>query len=1266
MRALRIDRLAAGTAVLAATTFACAVSAGSSYAARSTPESARFAAFGALPLSVAPVPITVRHSYKNDVSRSLRRVPPAPFEPNAEEEEANENPYVPTDHVDRADGARQTTPFQANMPSPASSFDGIGYPGVGCNCAPPDTNGDVGATQYVQSVNIGIQVFNKTTGASMLGPIGIATLWNGFGGVCEANGKGDPVVLYDQLASRWVISQFAGASTITDECIAVSTTSDATGSYNRYGFHLGSSFFDYPKLGVWADAYYMSMNVFSASGSSYLGPQPFAFDRAAMLAGTAATFITPGITGGSGEAPYLPADLDGSTPPPAGAPNPFVEWPGNGAYKVYRFHVDWTTPANSTFTFAGGPAASGFTRLCSTTSSCVPQLGTSSRLDGLADRLMFRAAYRNFGSRESLVSNYTVNSGGIAGVRWLELRNLTSGAPVLFQESTYRPDSTWRWMGSAAMDASGDLAVGFSASSSGINPQLRYAGRLAGDPVNALAQGEATLHVGTGSQRNTSNRWGDYSALSVDPVDDCTFWYTSEYYSTTSSFNWRTRIGKFKFPSCASVPQGALQGAVTSSTTGAGLAGALVAVSNGVSVTSGASGAYSTTLPPGTYTLTVSKAGYSTKTVGAVAITNGGSLTVNVQLDPLPRSLNVSTSGTGSGTVTSSPGGIACGGTCSATFLGGTAVTLTATPSSSSIFDGWSGDCSGTADCILTADQDHAVTAAFNTPPLTLSVTTAGDGSGTISSSPTGIDCSSTCSHGFVTGAQVTLTATASPGASFTGWSGDCSGTGTCTVTMGDDAAVTATFERDRGMTVSKGGNGSGIVTSSPAGIACGSTCNHDFAHGTPVTLAATPAVGSVFSGWSGECSGTGACDVSMTATRSTTASFTLIPETLTLATAGSGAGSISSNPAGVDCAPACSHSFDYGTAVTLTATPAVGSSFSGWSGACSGTDTCTVSMSGARSATATFNLIPEGLTLGKSGNGTGSISSSPAGIECGGSCSHSFDYGTAVTLTATPAVGSSFSGWSGDCAGAGTCALTMSAGRSATATFKLIPETLTLGTSGGGVGVISSSPGGVDCGGSCSHDFDYGTAVTLAPNAAKGSSFLGWSGDCWGTESCTLTMTAGRSVTARFELDKGLTVTTSGDGTGSISSSPAGIACGIACTHFYRHGLSVTLTPNAGSRSTFFGWSGACSGTGACRLTMSKARSVGATFLLPCVVPDVRGKTIAPAGAALGRAHCLPGKVTRVHSRKPFGKVIAQRPAPGAVLQRPGFVDLVLSSGKK
>ena len=525
------------------------------------------AAFGflsATPLAAQTPPtgkIISGQSYHHDVSPALRDLPAwsRPEKENEEKSEGPRNPKLPNHHVDKPDAVVQSGHWLSTLapaiPAPILNFDGIPYPGVGCNCSPPDTVGVVGATQYVQMVNEGYQVFNKSTGASVLGPLSIVSLWSGFGGVCETAGSGDPVVMYDHLANRWVITQFAGTSVPTDECIAVSTTSDATGTYFRYAFHLGSNFFDYPHLAVWPDGYYMSMNVFNTAGTAFLGPQPFAFNRAAMLNGSVATFVTPGITGGPSEDTYLPADLDGSILPPAGTPNTFVAFPGNGTYKTWHFHADFVTPANSTFTLFASPAAAGFTMLCPTTRGCVPQPGTTVRLDGIGDRLMYRLAYRKFSDgHESVVGNFSVSSGGVAGIRWFELRNVSSGPVTVYQESTYQPDTTWRWMGSAAMDADGNLAIGFSAASGTVSPGIRYAGRLATDPLNVLSQGEATLIAGGGSQTSSGNRWGDYSALTIDPVDDRTFWYTNEYYSATASVNWKTRIGSFKMPVTVPAP----------------------------------------------------------------------------------------------------------------------------------------------------------------------------------------------------------------------------------------------------------------------------------------------------------------------------------------------------------------------------------------------------------------------------------------------------------------------------------------------------------------------------------------------------------------------------------------------------------------------------------------------------------------------------------------------------------------------------------------
>ncbi|HZP17365.1 MAG TPA: hypothetical protein VFB00_05335, partial [Terriglobales bacterium] len=423
------------------------------------------------------------------------------------------------------------------------NFAGVGNGDYGFSpdAAPPDTNGAVGATQYVQWVNESFAVFDKSTGTIVAGfPKAGNSIWSGFGGGCETNNDGDPIVQYDKAAQRWVFTQFSVSTTPFLQCVAVSTTSDATGTYNRYAFsYVNTQFPDYPKLGVWPDAYYISFNIFN-NGITFAGAKVCAYDRSAMLAGTAATQVCFQLSSSFGG--LLPSDLDGTTPPPSGAPNIFVNF-GSNSLNIWRFHVDFATPANSTLTGPVNLPVAAFSPACSG-GACIPQPNTRQKLDSLADRLMYRLAYRNFVSHESWVVNHSISAGqskrkSTVGIRWYELRDL-NGTPTVFQQGTFSPDSTFRWMGSIAMDKVGNIAVGYSASSSSVFPSIRYTGRLATDPLNTL-QAENTILAGLGSQLPNLNRWGDYSAMSVDPGDDCTFFYTTEYLKSSGIFNWSTR-----------------------------------------------------------------------------------------------------------------------------------------------------------------------------------------------------------------------------------------------------------------------------------------------------------------------------------------------------------------------------------------------------------------------------------------------------------------------------------------------------------------------------------------------------------------------------------------------------------------------------------------------------------------------------------------------------------------------------------------------------
>jgi hypothetical protein len=514
--------------------------------------------------AVAPV---VTHSLKNDVSPALRDIPPGPPQVGPLYEIfLGRRPLSPSPEAIEPDLVVQDTPAPLALTGPILTFEGVNnVNGV----LPPDTNGDVGPNHYVQWVNLSFAIYDKS-GVLLYGPANGNTLWTGFGGPCETTNDGDPIALYDHLADRWLLSQFALPNFPSGpfyQCIAVSQTSDPTGAYYRYAFEISATKLnDYPKFGVWPDAYYMSINQFLAPIFPYAGAGAVAFERDKLLNGQAAQMVYFDLfTVNSAFGGMLPSDLDGP-PPPAGAPNYFAEVDDSAvspfltdSLRIWEFQVDWVTPTNSIFGVAGNPntvlnTAPFNSNMCGFSRNCIPQKNTFARVDALSDRLLHRLQYRNFGSHQTLVANHTVDVGADhAGVRWYELRNSGAGWTI-HQQGTHAPDNNHRWMGSAAMDGDGNIAVGFSVSSTSMFPAIRYAGRLAGDPLGMLTQGEATLIGGTGSQTHFSGRWGDYSALSVDPTDDCTFWYTNEYYTVTSSANWRTRVGSFRLPTCGGGP----------------------------------------------------------------------------------------------------------------------------------------------------------------------------------------------------------------------------------------------------------------------------------------------------------------------------------------------------------------------------------------------------------------------------------------------------------------------------------------------------------------------------------------------------------------------------------------------------------------------------------------------------------------------------------------------------------------------------------------
>jgi hypothetical protein len=431
---------------------------------------------------------------------------------------------------------------------------------------PPDANGAVGTTQFVEWANTTLMVFDKK-GSPLLGPIDGNRLWLNFGGKCEASNDGDPIVLFDKIANRWVMTQFAYSgepSNSYSQCIAVSKTEDARGAYNRYEFQF-DQFNDYPKFGVWPDAYYASFNMFSGPGltDSFTGAMVCAFERSKMLTGDQANmrcFYFPASTNLFG---FLPADLDGRTLPPSNSPNYFVTYSTFDSISLWKFHVDWSNSSNSRFDGPDKISVADFDVPCAQDTynneiPCIrqPKAGAVDQaLQSLADRLMYRLAYRNLADHESLVVNHTVKVGEASGVRWYEFQQTAQSPFRLGQQGTIAPDTQFRWMGSIASDSQGDLLAGYSLSGAAKFPSIKYTGRLKSDAPGSM-ESEGTIIDGKGSQASNEgvnpdfSRWGDYSSMSVDPVDDCTFWFVTEGLKDTGEFVWHTYVAAFRFKTC--------------------------------------------------------------------------------------------------------------------------------------------------------------------------------------------------------------------------------------------------------------------------------------------------------------------------------------------------------------------------------------------------------------------------------------------------------------------------------------------------------------------------------------------------------------------------------------------------------------------------------------------------------------------------------------------------------------------------------------------
>jgi hypothetical protein len=522
---------------------------------------------------------TVGHAVAFDKTPPLtkmRMIPAAPsFAPNVGE--LGSGPVGNTKHS--ADGALQTRDVPNAMPSPLFTFEGPSnqdnFNTYGFRVNPPDSDGDVGRNHYVAMINLVFAVYTKQ-GQLLFGPAAIGSLWQGFPVEDCSEPNGDPIVLFDEKANRWILTQFTADGPEYWNCVAVSTSSSPLGSYYRFAFSTGENFPDYPKYGVWPLARDSSLTIttreFPPVGDDQIGI--YAINRAQLLAGDPDTeviefhLLAPPNLVGDG---LLPADFDGRQPPPHASPQVIMGTQDDGAgtgatfdaLNVFHLRADFEDPGSSSFALVAQLPTAPFDSIypCAPTSrDCLPQPGIvdpNQYLDILSyrQRPTWRLQYRNFGRHESLVTNQSVEARPAqAGVRWYEVRN--PEAPVIHQQGTWAPnDGVHRWMGSVAMDRKGNLAAGYSVvNGSNVYPGIRYAGRLADDPLGELAQGEALMQAGSGVQRTTNSRWGDYTSLNVDPGDDCTFYYINEYYTLaseqTSPAGWLNRVGAFEFPRC--------------------------------------------------------------------------------------------------------------------------------------------------------------------------------------------------------------------------------------------------------------------------------------------------------------------------------------------------------------------------------------------------------------------------------------------------------------------------------------------------------------------------------------------------------------------------------------------------------------------------------------------------------------------------------------------------------------------------------------------
>ncbi len=941
-----------------------------------------------------------------------------------------------------ADGALQTSSGPLVSTTPGLDLLGVGngFPNYTVPDAPTDVNLAVGDTQVVQWVNVSYAVFNKSTGAVIAGPIAGNQFWVNFGGPCQTNNSGDIIALWDKIAHRWVMTQNVFSSPYYT-CIAISQTTDATGPYYRFQFNVPlnqpgnqPSFPDYPKWGVWPDAYYQSENNFGPTGGSYIGAIACAYERAKMLVGDS-TAKQICFTTGTFDDSLLPGDLDSAgTLPPTGQNEVYVgsidNTPPNGSiiYK-YLFHADFTTPSNSTFTGAGGTMpinVASFGLACGGGSvGCIPQRGIADRLDALGDRLMYRLAYRNFSDHQTWLVSHSVTAGSSVGERWYEFHAPENSTSLsVFQQGTFAPDSNYRWMGSIAMDSAQDIALGYSISSTSMYPSISYTGRVPSDALGTM-ESEAQIVAGTGSQSFTGNRWGDYTSMAIDGADDCTFWYTNQYYMVTTQFDWSTRLASFKFPSCGSTTpdfslsasppsQSVVQGQGTTYTvmvsplggfsgtvnlTASGLpSGASASFSPGSVTGSGSSTmtvATLTSTAAGTYTITITGTSPGLTRTTTVSLTVNAAAQPNFSLSRSPSSVTIVQGGSaGTSTITITPSnGFASSVTLSATGVpsgvtaafspnpatSSSALTLTASSTATTgtatvTVTGTSGGLTHTTTVTLTVNSATTPNFGLSASPSSVTIVQGGSaGTSTIAITPSNgfsgsVNLSATGMPSGVTAALSPNPATSSSTLTLTASGTATTGTATVTIT-GTSGSLTHTTTVS--LTVNSATQPNYSLSASPSSV----TITQGTSGTSTITINPTNGFsGSVSLSASGLPSG-------VTATfnpSSTTSTSTLTLTASSTATTGSATVTIAGTSGGLT----------HTTTIALTVNPGPNFSLSA--------SPNSLSVARGSTGTSTITINP---TLGFTGSVTFSASNLPIGVTAAFSPNPSTSRST-VTLT--------------------------------------------------------------------------------------------------------------------------------------------------------------------------------------------------------------------------------------------------------------------------